>query len=681
MKLIFDESSYKSETDQLRKFETIYESGFPDRNERELFQDIINRVIGNKKPFEPHSIIVIKKNDEKEDEVCGGLIADWYEKSKSIHLTYLIIDNKFRGKGIANTLINDGVNMIKDWIRNYRQIEIRNVFFESNNPELTKNDNFDPYKRLEIFSKLGAKWINIPYIQPALDTAKKDVNNLLLLTFPQFNADKSRIPTPEITDFLTEFYAGLGGKEESLLMMTASLKQIEDNEGLIEPESLLEQNHFEFSKASVTWHLIDEKTAIENPDQRIISNYLDSFEADLLNFRNQKRTDKDFKSTFEGNYSALLHLPRAYSYCSEGIKHYKITNAKRLAVPVNLSISKTFLNKSDLSLWHLTMTPAANCTLSENDLIKLVQSFGSNQENTVFSNPFALEINKKNGKNHFLTAVEELFKNQASQSGIIQIDPIHFFKEKAKWTSFSNLFLNERSSIADNELKTIAKTLCGIILGIFDFERMNEDEIFDTIQPVASKNNSFVILCRGTLLKMSYDEEICNAVSNHVIVDPYLLIPNMVLTYNKLILTKTLDKINDVLKPEKKYKLDFLEKNQREIRNTLSVKIIHDVFQYPSEKEIIKTGEVQRGIISLNYEINKLLNDLSELILIKRGNKSINSDAIVSAFLAFISLFQLTGIITEFDSVSLPVLIVFGCELLLAFGIYWKLSSKKIRGS
>lgn len=680
MKLIFDESSCKSETDQLRKFETIYESGFPDRNERELFQDIINRVVGNKKPTEPHSIIVIK-NDEKTDEVCGGLIADWYEKSKSIHLTYLIIDDQFRGKSIANILINDGVNMIKDWIKNYRQLEIRHVFFESNNPELTKNDNFDPYKRLEIFSKLGAKWINIPYIQPALDPEKEDVNNLLLLTFPQFNADKSKISTLELTDFLTEFYAGLGGKQQSLEKMTASLKQIENREGFIEPESLLEQNHFEFSKASVTWHLIEEKPGLRNPDERNINNYLGSFEADMLNFRNQRRTDKDFKSNFEGNYQALLHLPKAYFYCSEGIKHYKITEAKRLTIPINLSVSKTFFSKANLCLWHLTMTPAANNTFSENDLIKLAQNFGSNQENTIFSNPCSLEINKKDDKTKFLPAIEKLFRTQTSQSGIIQVDPVHFFKEKVKWASFHNLFLNERNSIADNELNTVSKTLCGIVLGIFDFERMNEDEIFDTIQPVAAKNKSFAILCRGTLLKMSYEEEICNAISNHILIDPYLLIPNMVLTYNKYMLTKTLETINDVLKPEKKYKLDYLEKNQREIRNTLSVKIIHDVFQYPGEKDIIKAGEVQRGIISLNYEINKLLNDLSELILIKRGNKSINSDAIVSAFLAFISLFQLTGIITEFETVSRTVLIIFGCELLLAFGIYWKLSSKKIRGS
>jgi hypothetical protein len=177
---------------------------------------------------------------------------------------------------------------------------------------------------------------------------------------------------------------------------------------------------------------------------------------------------------------------------------------------------------------------------------------------------------------------------------------------------------------------------------------------------------------------MTYNEEICSAVTNHLIVDPYLLIPNMVLIHNAYVLNKTLEKINDTLSSDKKYKLDFLEKSQREIRNTLSFEIIYDVFHYPSEREIIKAGEIQRGIESLNYEIAQRLSDLSELILVKRGNKTINSDATVTAFLAFISLFQLTGAITDFKSVTLLEICIFVCELILAVGIYLKLTSKRI---
>lgn len=233
MKLIFNSASCDSEALLLKKFEDIYEKGFPDSNEREKFQDIINRVTGDKKPNEPHSIIVLKNNDALPAEVWGGLIADWYEKSKCIHLTYLIVDEKYRGKTVAKTLINEGIKLIKDWIKDYRNIEIRNVFFESNNPEQTVNDNFNPHKRLEIFSKLGAKKIDIHYIQPALDAEKEEVENLFLLTFPQFNANKSKILTVEIIEFLTELYGGLNGKKESLSKMINSLKQIENKGGYI----------------------------------------------------------------------------------------------------------------------------------------------------------------------------------------------------------------------------------------------------------------------------------------------------------------------------------------------------------------------------------------------------------------------------------------------------------------
>jgi hypothetical protein len=349
-------------------------------------------------------------------------------------------------------------------------------------------------------------------------------------------------------------------------------------------------------------------------------------------------------------------------------------------MPVNLAINKTFVAKTGITLWHLTIAPAASCTFTENDLIKLAQNFGSNQEKTVFSHPCELQINNEKEKTDILSSVKKLFHKQVSpvQSGIIQIDPVHVFKGRKDWIDFSTSVLKQRNPLEDKNLKMISKTLCGIILGIFDFERMSEDEIFDTIQPAVTKSDSLVISCRGTLLKMTYNEETCSAVTNHLIVDPYLLIPNMVLIHNAYVLNKTLEKINDTLSSDKKYKLDFLEKSQREIRNTLSFEIIYDVFHYPSEREIIKAGEIQRGIESLNYEIAQRLSDLSELILVKRGNKTINSDATVTAFLAFISLFQLTGAITDFKSVTLLEICIFVCELILAVGIYLKLTSKRI---
>jgi GNAT superfamily N-acetyltransferase len=207
MHLIYDKKSLSVNSKSLVDFEKLYTEGFPDKNEREEFGLIKQRIAGEKSAYEPNSIILLALVDS---EVAGGLIVDWYAGSGAIHLTYIIVAPTYRKMGLGKTLIVDGIPEIKNWIKEEKGIQIRNVFFESNNPDETTNDNFDPNKRLKIFSKLGAKRIDIPYVQPALDPQRKPVTNLFLLTFPQFNTLSDKILSDDIVAFLEEFYEGLG---------------------------------------------------------------------------------------------------------------------------------------------------------------------------------------------------------------------------------------------------------------------------------------------------------------------------------------------------------------------------------------------------------------------------------------------------------------------------------------
>jgi len=240
MKLISDSESYSKYKNQLSDFKDLYIQGFPDINEREDFDVILNRVFGPKQINEPHSVIILSISEDDNQEVMGGLIADWYETSKSIHLIYLIIDEKFRGKGVAKKLIKEGVEDIKNWINTEKGVEIKNVFFESNNPEKTTTDSFDPVTRLEIFSHLGAKLININYIQPALDKNKKEVDNLLLLSFPQFNEKGDKIPATEIMAFLTDLYLSLESSKDNdcLINMSNQLENQKNKDGDVELQDI-----------------------------------------------------------------------------------------------------------------------------------------------------------------------------------------------------------------------------------------------------------------------------------------------------------------------------------------------------------------------------------------------------------------------------------------------------------
>src|SRR5690606_572517 len=158
------------------------------------------------------------------------------------------------------------------------------------------------------------------------------------------------------------------------------------------------------------------------------------------------------------------------------------------------------------------------------------------------------------------------------QTGIIQIESIELDSiQKINFDDFFKIFRNKnKSEIENDSLKQFSKTLCGIILGIFDFNRMDYDEIFDTIQPIVQAASSFIVLCRGTLFKISEEDEIMESVSNHVVVSPYLLVPNMVLAYNEFILMQAKNEIDSSLKPGQNKSFKALEISQRNVRNILN---------------------------------------------------------------------------------------------------------------
>jgi hypothetical protein len=223
--------------------------------------------------------------------------------------------------------------------------------------------------------------------------------------------------------------------------------------------------------------------------------------------------------------------------------------------------------------------------------------------------------------------------------------------------------------------------LCGIILGIFDFNRMDDDEIFDTIQPIVQSDSSFMVLCRGTLFKISEVDEIMESVSNRIIVNPYLLVPNMVLAFNEYVLKETKNEIDKVLDPNQKTNSRELETCQRKVRNVLNVQYLRDIFQYPSEKEIVETGNSQRGVINLYDNIIKRLVELSELIEIKKASKSNFSDAILNALLGFIAAIQLKSLFNELLIRKYSESFIYATTVLfasvIAVSIFWLIWMKK----
>lgn len=644
MNLIVDSASIKDNATYLKPFQEVYEAGFPDENEREIFSDILDRISGISPSYQPPSIIIIKTDNEI---VSGGLIVDWYKDCQTVHLTYLIVNPNFRNQGIAKSLINEGIKEIIDWIEREKKIKIKNVFFESNNPSKTLNDNFDPTLRLKIFTKLGAKLIDFPYVQPPLDEKKDQVENLFLLSFTQFNAGGDKIPGKEIQCFLLDFYKGLGVDDQhpAYIKMVKFLESMMDKNGDIKL-SELELPLYQFKKASVTYHFIEETDHNCNKEENC--DFFHSFETDLLNYQHQQH--RPFCTIYkEYHQSVKLIFPRTYRYTSEGISHIMIAN--RECLNVKLSVSVSIIIKTNIKIFHVTITPAKDDYFSELDLIRLSTQFGSLQENFSQENEIMISLGKEE-----ISTVGDMLRRHFSdnnrikplKTGIVQMDLSSFYSgEKVNFDRFFELFFSGERVVLDEEndgIKHFSKILCGIILGIFDFERMDDEEIYDTIIPIVKHLQSFVVVFRGSLLKIS-TEEFFQAVPDELIVSPYLLIPNMVLTYNEYLLDKAVKTLNR--DKRKKSNLEILEDSKIRINDILNIQYLQDVFQYPSEQAIIERGNEQRSIVNKFQNVLKRTSNLLEEINKKRSDRSNRAEALLAAIMVFFPIMSVRAFFME----------------------------------
>ena len=197
MILIDSRNSINTHKKFLDRFKEIYIEAFPDEMEREDFYEILVRI---KLGDFPKTVILLHVES---DDLLGGMIVDIYH-NQIFHLTYLVTDKKFRGRGTAKTLVQEGLPKL---INNYHSAA-KGVFVETNIPEMTKTDSFSPKSRIKIFDKLGMKLIPIKYIQPPLEYGKNWVFNLQLLYCP-VTSDLSEISTHEVVYFLNSLYRGL----------------------------------------------------------------------------------------------------------------------------------------------------------------------------------------------------------------------------------------------------------------------------------------------------------------------------------------------------------------------------------------------------------------------------------------------------------------------------------------
>lgn len=653
----------------LRRFEfSIYRPSFPDRNEREAFSDIITRIRHSDPDIHPHTYCVLAMEGGR---IEGGLVADWYPECSALELIYIAVNPDSRGKGTGSALLKNGLLLIKEAILAEENGRVGNVFLEVDRPlRSARKKEINPVSRVAFWEKQGARHVPIQYTQPPLSAGKSPATNLMLMTLPTGEgASCEEVNAEALKHFLKEFYRWLDAPADSihLASMLQEIDDMSEDTGVVRTESLFEREEesARIKDIVLTSHFEFNHKGMEVPE--VCFNF-NSFECDLMNYSHQ--IDRPFKTVFFGKYrNVTIRMPELYCYTSEGITHYRSCLNRTLTADISLSV--TFPATYGKAVAHMSITPAKDTFFNDLDVIKLIKPHGSHQENYMTSSAplYVLE-----GSQKALTDTEFLQSAIGGRNfvripeGLTQVDThlleiINDGDEDSKTDSYDDFysrFITDSNGKPEDKVKNSMtnKLLCGLILGIFDYKRMDVAEIIDTVRPIVVKRDSFMVLCRGHLIKFEEISEEEKEMLSKILISPYILIPSAMLAINGLVLKQSEDMVDKafrrVLNP-------FSTKSGR-AETLLNNEYIENLFQYPSEQEIIQTGCRQRNM-------TKRDENLVEKIGILKARDMSSSDIIIELVLGALAIFEIIGVLDNIvkgeEEFPLAALIILGVILII----------------
>lgn len=701
---------------------TIFKPSFPFDAEREdLLKDIVPRI---EQPNDvPSTMIVLAvRNRNGEDggdsdhEVVGGIVFDWYEQCKSLEIIYIAVLEGERMNGLGSRLLMEGTAEITRRIP-----DVKRVYFETENPDKEQVENslsvMDPYDRLCFFGKHRAAVLVENYYQPPLSPGKPWAENMMLCVLPVFKygegdaiasfEDQDSIPIDEAMSFLECFYDGLAHAQETpegksaLDMMRKEMEQSCLDQANVVALTRIEGSWFKFPYATVAAHYsIDPSVNSKKEDCRFDfgerDSVFNSYECDLMRYGLQEYERRPIVTHhFQLWEKVPIQLPSWYKYYSEG-KTFRVRQWKERRINVNMSFNWSYHRFSGKYIATLVVCPSEGSFFTESDLLKFISlmGFGSKQERVTMEEQMkdvlpedkSIQLNEK--------TLEKLIKKAFGLEG----DPIHLgtgiteldlldMKGTDPEVLFNRLKSDLHTRLFSEDIWN--KTLCGIILGIFDYMRMNEGEIADTINPLKEGNSFFIQMCRGNLVQVRYD--LSDERIDKILTSAYLIIPSVLLAFNEkelrddgeivqsLKVSKEDKQINAKIKEEHKLKFvhwpitDFerylyLSRKIKEIETNLDENYCRGVFQYESEQLIMKGGNDQRG---LEDSYNKLK---ESVILLKNRSKEYRSkytgriDTLQNLILLLLAILQVATIesvskINTFGWVMLSLMLVIGVYL------------------
>ena len=197
----------------LSAFTALYLNTFTDPSEREDPAQWSERLRHSYPSPQPrtHLVVALQADGVAASSVLGGIVFEYYPASRCGLLTYLVVDRAQRRRGLARRLISTAIGILNHDAQQ-QSSTLRGVFAEAEDPAKVSAEDaaMSPRERVTALMRLGARWIDIPYVQPALDGGSGRCRHLLLLAFDHDGTQPEGIQGSVVKGFLYEFYQALG---------------------------------------------------------------------------------------------------------------------------------------------------------------------------------------------------------------------------------------------------------------------------------------------------------------------------------------------------------------------------------------------------------------------------------------------------------------------------------------
>jgi hypothetical protein len=645
----------------------------------------LDRMTGKPRPQPVMRIIVAVEHESGAERVVGGVAAEYYRDARCILVSYLYVEDqkRLRHRGHGRALLREAEHACQTLG------PVQAVFAEVEWPELLfaaqpGADLRQARGRLHFFARVGARVLNLDYVQPALDPAKRPVPYLRLLVLSSafgLRRDGYDRLAAAVRGFLREFYAALSEEtdgqpdHETLAILLAQTAR----RPLTMPLPALRAHD-----AGVCLHFVDTLDVASADDRDVVEfvrtstcPVLHSMESDLLSrmhraarvFRTvclTKALDDEPAERDQG-VKVEIEFPARLTFRSENRTEERWWPLRRRAARAYLALT-LFLDTGAM-VWHLTLRPAAPGSsedtdwFDELDLVSLLRLAADGIDPERVRIPGAgggAETSLIDGL-RFIVAGAPPGRRDARGllEAVAAITHARFKNPLPRATSapvaatVQLLGANVRTSedvVAIQDARE-RNAVCGMVTGILDFDEIDEAEARDTLTPSAELDDALLTVHRESLVYVAEADRAARTTQRTVGVSPYLIVPFAVVLHDEWLLNR--------LPPAPRPPADArtLARTITAIEDTLHIKWIANPFFYPTERTLYEAALVSRGVAARRAEAEALLLQLKTRLQLARDamRERFEADqqrfeAIVTALLGGISIVAIDPLIADVGS-------------------------------